>query len=55
MKRWLETQRMCKAARDALKEAAQVKQPTHRPKLTRQYQQLPLACEVTAPFSWNTS
>jgi hypothetical protein len=30
MKRWLETHRMRKAARDAMKEAAQVKQPTIR-------------------------
>jgi hypothetical protein len=54
MKRWLETHRMRKAARDALKKAAQVIQPT-RPKSLPQYQQLPLVCEVTAPFSWNTS
>ena len=54
MKRWLETHRMRKAARDAIKEAAQVKQSRH-PKSLPQYQQLPLASEATAPFSWNTS
>lgn len=47
MKRWLEIHRMRKAARDVLKEAAQVKQPTHTPESPRQYQQLPL--------TWNTS
>jgi hypothetical protein len=47
MKRWLETQRMRKAARDAMKEASLVKQPSHRPKSPRKYHQLPLA--------WNTS
>jgi hypothetical protein len=54
MKRWLETQRMRKAARDAMKEASLVKQ-SRRPKSLPKYQQLPLFCEVTAPFSWNTS
>ena len=46
MKRWLETQRMRKTARDAMKEAAQVKQLS-RPKSFPKYQQLPLV--------WNTS
>lgn len=47
MKQWLETHRLLKAARDALKNAAQVKRPTPSPILYRKYQQLPLA--------WNTS
>jgi len=46
MKRWLETQRMRKAARDAMKEASLVKQ-SRRPKSLPKYQQLPLF--------WNTS
>jgi hypothetical protein len=46
MKRWLETQRMRKAARDAMKEASLVKQ-SRRPKSLPKYQQLPLV--------WNTS
>ena len=62
MKRWLETHRMRKTASlswrtvqgDAMKEASLVKQ-SRRPKSLPKYQQLPLACEVTAPFSWNTS
>jgi 3'-phosphoadenosine 5'-phosphosulfate sulfotransferase (PAPS reductase)/FAD synthetase len=45
MQRWLETHRMRKAARDALKAAEQVKQSTRRP--PQKYQQL--------PFVWNTS
>jgi len=44
MKQWLETHRMRKAARDALKDAAQI---TNRPRLPRLYQQLPIV--------WNTS
>ena len=55
MKRWLETHRMRKAARDAIKEGSLVKQSTHHPKSHHQYLQLSLACEATAPFSWNTS
>ena len=46
MKRWLETHRMRKAARDAMKEAAQVKQP-RRPKSLPKYQQLPLVCNTS--------
>jgi len=46
MKRWLETHPMRKAARDAIKGAAQVKQ-SRRLKSLPQYQQLPPA--------WNTS
>jgi len=46
MKRWLETQRMRKAAKDAMKEASLVKQ-SRRPKSLPKYQQLPLF--------WNTS
>ena len=47
MRQWLETHRLLKAARDALKNAAQAKRPTPNPILSRNYQQLSLA--------WNTS
>jgi hypothetical protein len=47
MERWLETHRMRKAARDALKEAEKVHQQLRRPRQPRQYLQL--------PFVWNTS
>jgi len=46
MRQWLETHRLLKAARDALKNAAQAKHPTSSSILPRKYQQLPLA--------WNT-
>jgi len=43
MRRWLETHRLRKAARDALNHATQIKRPTPHPKLPRKYQQLPIA------------